>query len=370
MLVSGQAAPNLLAAADDNLRPERAILVVSRRMQAQADALAAVLKELGISVEQRLLSDEHDSESIKRDLLGWFQTLPEEDTFLNATGGTKLMALAALECTGAFRCRSFYVDADTDRLIWLGQTPDPPQKLNERVRLRHYLGAYGIELVDQAAGHDSDPAQQEFIGELLSYYEQYLPGLPQLNALLDRAERNHGLRVDLSAQDQDSKSLERLLRLAESLGMVSLQGNRLSVRDESTLAFLKGGWLERHVYSTVTRLRGSLGIRDCALNLKVRHAGVDNELDVAFLLRNRLHIIECKTGPIASGEGARANEALFKLAENARRLGGIATHAMLVSYHELRPAELRLADLLRIKVVHGRDVRRLSEKLQNWCKGR
>jgi hypothetical protein len=43
---------------------------------------------------------------------------------------------------------------------------------------------------------------------------------------------------------------------------------------------------------------------------------------------------------------------------------------MLVSYRALRDAEMRLAGLLQIEVVHGREVPRLREKIRAWCNGR
>lgn len=370
MLVSAQAAPNLLAAADADLKPERAALVVSGAMQARAEALAKVLGEMGISVEQYRLGDEHDPKAIADNLLEWFEDLSSEDAYLNLTGGTKLMALTALAVAETAQWRSFYVDVDTDHVVWLGRSAPPAQKLKERIGLRHYLGAYGIDIDGDILRGDASKVQQAFVEEVLLYYEHYFHALPHLNRAMDRAERQRSLTVELTDDERDSKALGRLLDFAERRGMVSLESARLHVSDESTRDFLKGGWLERHVFATVTQLQGSLDIRDRALNLKVRQAGVVNELDVAFLLRNRLHVVECKTRNMGADDGERANEALFKLAENGRRLGGLATRGMLVSYRELRDAEIRLARLLQIEVVHGRDVPRLREKLRHWCSGR
>ncbi|MGZ7274545.1 hypothetical protein ACXWPL_09935, partial [Streptococcus pyogenes] len=42
--------------------------------------------------------------------------------------------------------RSFYVDVDTDVVVWLDKTPG--KKLAEQLRLRHYLKSYGFDLSD------------------------------------------------------------------------------------------------------------------------------------------------------------------------------------------------------------------------------
>jgi hypothetical protein len=370
MLVSAQAAPNLLAAADAELKPQRAALVISGPMQARADALAKVLAEIGIEVVQHRLRDEHDPRAVEADLLDWFSPLEGKDVYLNLTGGTKLMALTALAVAEAADWHRFYIDADTDHVVWLGRDAPPARKLNERVRLRHYLAAYGIGIDGELQRREPTEAQRAFLQEVLLYYERYLTALPLLNHALQRAEERNALGVELTETEADSRSLAELLDPARRHGMATLVGTRLAVKDEATRDFLKGGWLEQHVFDTVAQLQGGLGVRDRAVNLRVRHGGVANELDVAFLCRNRLHVIECKTGNLRADDGARANDALFKLAENARRLGGLATRGMLVSYRPLRDSEMRLAGLLQIEVVHGRDVPRLREKLRTWCGGR
>lgn len=367
MLVSAQAAPNLLAAADSDLRPGRAILVTSRAMQARADALAKVLRETGIEVARCALRDEHQPREIEEDLLALARTLDGTDVHLNVTGGTKVMALAALAVAEAAGWTAFYVDVDTDHVVWLGREPLPPRKLNENVRLRHYLRAYGIEIEGELARRSSSPAQQSFIEQMLLFYDRYLPALPLLNAALQRAEDARSLTVELTEAELDSKSLGELLDATQAQGLLSLAGARLKLADEACRDFLKGGWLEQHVFDTVSRVASQLPVRDRAVNVTVRQGAVRNELDVAFLCRNRLHVIECKTANLRSNQGERANEALFKLAENARRLGGLATRSMLISYRGLRDPELRLAQVLQIEVAHGRDVPRLAERMLTWC---
>ena len=60
MLVSEQAAPNLLPALDPTMKPKEAVLLVSQKMVQRAKALQAVLQEVGIKTETVPLPDEHD----------------------------------------------------------------------------------------------------------------------------------------------------------------------------------------------------------------------------------------------------------------------------------------------------------------------
>lgn len=57
LLVSDQAAPSLLPALDPTLKPAEAVLMVSGKMQARADALETVLHEAGVKTTRVALDD-------------------------------------------------------------------------------------------------------------------------------------------------------------------------------------------------------------------------------------------------------------------------------------------------------------------------
>ena len=168
---------------------------------------------------------------------------------------------------------------------------------------------------------------------------------------------------------------DSLLRYFEDAAALSVQGDRIQFASEAACDFVKGGWLELHAIQAVHQVTGSLGIRDKAMGLEVQDVTTQtrNELDIAFMARNRLFVMECKTARIdrPQGQGDRtappkANDTLFKLAENCRRIGGLGTRGMLVSYRKLQPPEMTLAEALGIKVVAGSDIARLPEKLKHW----
>ena len=146
-----------------------------------------------------------------------------------------------------------------------------------------------------------------------------------------------------------------------------MTGNRVVFADDNRRAFAKGGWLEHYVFRVVTGLTGEIGIRDKAANLELTDmGGVKNELDVAFMTRNRLFVIECKTARMDQEKYPKANDTLFKLAEVCRRVGGLGTRGLLASYRPLRDAEKRLAGALGIELVCGADLARLDEKIKTW----
>ncbi len=377
MLVSAQAAANLLPALDPALKPERALLLTSQPMRDQARNLQSVLAEAGVVAEILELPDEHDFGAIQQVLLNWASNCDADDTiWLNATGGTKLMSLAALSVAETAGWRAFYLDLDTDQLNWL---PAPGQSMQHTMskhavqtslRLRHYLMSYGVTIKEVGTQATLAPGHAEFIQALLLKYEAHEPGIGLLNALAQRSEQRSSLTVEFDAQQRDSMSLHQLISCLEREHLATFDGlnARLTFANEAAREFAGGGWIEHHCLHGVQALHGELAIREQAINLQVQGAqDVRNELDIAFLAHNRMHVIECKTRRFSGRDaGERANEALFKLAENARRLGGLGTKAMFVSYRTLNDAEKRLARALNITVVQGSAVAQFKQHLRKW----
>lgn len=90
-----------------------------------------------------------------------------------------------------------------------------------------------------------------------------------------------------------------------------------------------------------------------------------NEIDVACLAENRLHLVECKT-PVWKGAGTPGADALYRLDALADLLGGLQGRAMLVSYLKLPAHVSRRAEDLRIRVCAGDRLPELRADLARW----
>lgn len=364
-LVSAQAAPNLLPVLDPALKPDEVILLVSTKMQHTADSLRAVFTELGVRVRLIALNDEHSYADIEQTLLSVAEDRVGQEILLNLTGGTKLMALVAQSVAQAYGWRSFYVDVDTDAISWLDQKT-PEKKLVEQLRLTHYLKSYGFDLSARPERPQATRQQRDLTQTLITQIGSLEGAITQLNWLTQQAEDRRQLEVRMDTQQQDSRNLEALLRHFETAGVLRVERDTIRFTDEAARSFVKGGWLERHVFDCVCALTGELGIRDKAMNLEVISQEVKNELDIALMARNRLFVIECKTARMDKPEAPKANDTLFKLAENCRRIGGLGTRGMLASYRPLRDSEKKLAQALNIKIVCGQELSDLDGRLRSW----
>lgn len=367
LLVSAQAAPNLLPTLDPALKPQCALLLVTQKMQKQADALARVLKETGIKVDLLEVPNEHDISQLEEVIFSIAERHVPGDLAFNLTGGTKLMALAAQAVASAAQCPTFYVDVDTDEVIWLEDRSRGNVKLTASLRLKHYLQSYGFSISDRQHPHNP-PSYQALQNTLVLNCRNLENALGSLNFLGQVAEDRKTLTVSLDEALLRDMSLDALLRDFENAGVLSRQPNTIRFADDNARFFCKGGWLELHVFQTLTSMQDKIGLRDKASNLVVTDPdGVRNELDVAFLARNRLFAIECKTARMDKPGSTKANDALFKLSENSRRIGGLGTKAMFASFRRLNEPELKLAKALNIRVVCADQLARLDEHLLDWA---
>ena len=370
VLVSQQAAPNLLAALDPALKPAKVVLVVSDKMKERAGSLERVLKEGGVQTHRLRIDDENDYPALESALLELAAARGGESIALNVTGGTKLMALAAQSIALAAGWSVFYVNADTDEVIWLGQQAGQRQRLTEQLRLRHYLMGYGFELGSSSPRMPADERLEALIQTLLLQIGSLEKPLGQLNWLAQQAEDRRALTVTLDSRLSYDPGLTALLLQCEDAGVLTTTGAAITFPDEARRGFAKGGWLEHHMHRVVSAQGKAMGLRDLAVNLEVTDVGgVTNELDLVFLTRNRLFIVECKTARMDKPQAPKANDTLFKLAEIVRRVGGLGARGMLASYRPLRDSEQRLARALNIELVCGPELFRLPQRLQRWLNG-
>ena len=147
--------------------------------------------------------------------------------------------------------------------------------------------------------------------------------------------------------------------------------NTLSVSRKDARTFANGGWLEFYTNSQLNSLKSEGVIQDSAhLNLQIQRSGstIRNEVDVCFMAKNRLHIIECKTKRMTGkGTDQMAADTVYKL-DSISELGGLGTKSMLVSDRPLRDPDLKRAKDLRIKVLDAQKLQTLKSELKEWIR--
>ena len=373
-LVSQQATPNLAPILASEFRPREVVLMVSRQMRQQADALAVVLQKYGVACEQIAIDDPYDIAKMTEQFLNLVVARESELIGLNVTGGTKPMAIAAQE---AFRLADkpvFYVHPETNAIQFLTvgfETLTLPSKM----RIEDYLSAHGYGIVGELQRQTTSGSSLKRLTDTLALnVVSFGRAIGSMNSLANKAQQGdmrggHQIReacldVEVDVGLLGDPGWLKLADLFAEAGVLKLVGNKLHFMDADTRFYANGGWLEDHVFE-VSR---AMTLQDCALNVRVKNMfGIghsENEIDVALLSRNRLHLIECKTRNFLR-EGTHGADALYKL-DSLAALGGLNTRCLLVSYRELGAADKQRAKDLRVKTVEAHQLRDLKNQLQSW----
>jgi hypothetical protein len=349
-LVSAQATPNLLPVLDEAWRPKTVVLACSAQMKEAAQALRSVIQTKcpGLKVDTLELPNAYDYAELQDAFLNYLAEHADDNIALNVTGGTKLMAVAAQEVFRSAGKPVFYVNVETDEILTIGHKA-ASQPLRAKLKVHEMLRAHGYSVTTQDQPQITRELR-DLTARLIDHVASAGRALGTFNALA-RAARDHHLRAEMTPAQQDSRALGDIVALFEEAGLVRIQGNSLIFKNEDARFFANGGWLESHVFEALQSLRSQTdGLSDVALGVRVSFAGSagknqnndKNEIDVAFLYRNTLHLIECKTANLAqvgTGEDNKATEAIYKM-ESLLKLGGLRTRGMVVDYRgELAKSE-------------------------------
>ena len=349
-LVSAQATPNLLPVLDENWRPQRVVLACSAQMKEAAQNLRQVIqtKGGGIVVDLLDLPDAYDYAALSDAFLSYLAEHADENIALNVTGGTKLMAVAAQEVFRSAGKPVFYVNLESDEVLVIGEKASS-QPLRAKLKVHEMLGAHGYRVSTQQQPQIGRELR-DLTARLIDHVASAGRALGALNALA-RAARDNKLRAELTPSQQDSRALGEIVALFADAGLLRQHGSALIFKSEESRAFANGGWLEAHVFEALQSLRSQVeGVSDVAMGVRISFAGGTakpqgndrNEIDVAFLYRNTLHLIECKTANLAqagNADDSKATEAIYKM-ESLQKLGGLRTRGMVVDYRgELAKSE-------------------------------
>lgn len=371
-MVSKQAAPNLLPLLDDDLKPEKVVLLVTPQMQEVANHLEQVIKPRGIKVIQQDFVIHDNFAEMESQLISFIENEPANEIALNVTGGTKWMAIAAQEVFRMNGSAVFYVNVEDDKVLFLNGSP-ASHTLSQRIDLKNYIQAYGYEFRQKTHASGLPAHLKDLCQQLVLKVEEWQGAIGQLNLLASEAERKNSLTVSLGPLiKQQDPQLSVLLNECLTAGVLKKQKqDEITFSDVTSRSFANGGWLEDYVNSTLNSLKAEGVIQDTPkLNQHIQRIGgtSHNEVDVCFMARNRLHLIECKTKRMSGkGTAEMAADTAYKL-DSISDLGGLGTKSMLISYRPLNKADQQRAKDLRIKVVQGEQIQQLKSTLREWIK--
>lgn len=343
-IVTEQPLANLIPILQE--KPERIALAVSMSMEAEAARFLKVLNYAGWPKECVERFDNlpaSNYEAIGQRALEIEEALvtdyPEASIVYNATGGTKLMALAFMDVFGSGANRVLYADTGHGHIasIFPRQAPIPMESV---MNLEIYLKVQGKTLRNR---DDNDKALVERMQSRKQATKFLAENATDLEGLIGQFNRTFAPVNDGSTQlvTLELKNPPRgpwleALRKLEKGGVITAGESieQWTPVSSEAINYLSGGWLEEYAWFIARDCQ----VDDVALSLKFTddyqaNADIRNEIDVAVLHRNRLMLIECKTGNV--NRDGKDQDIVYKLHSLVEDVGGRLGNGMLVSFQQL-----------------------------------
>jgi hypothetical protein len=322
LLASGENLPNLIPAiaslpGDAQFKADKVLILTSQTMRQKAEILQKGL--LFARIQDVVIHDEdcpaHDLDVIH----AWASRRAEEITVryegmrhvLNITGGNKLMTVAFLLAFQESNTEIVYCDTENDCIeyVW-GDKTQITLPVNV-LKLETCLAAQGYALQEKET---TDVESILHRAELTRKLVASAPTIQDLIYTLNRTrfwtestnERNY-LRTELKKPNAIEQNL---LQDMQTLGLLTAQ---MTYQDLLADKYLRGGWLEEWCWIVgheLTKAAPGKGLDETrfAIGQKIVPLITDeqqevedkigNELDAVYIHRNRMLLLECKTGAI------------------------------------------------------------------------
>ncbi|AUI85741.1 hypothetical protein BS333_04795 [Vibrio azureus] len=358
----------------DNRTVSKHIVFIGDKHQADMyERLSTVLEQRGITTEFFEIPSAVNTSLIKQSIHKLARDLHDrgEEVKLNASCGLRHRLLSVYEVFRTYRWPIFVVEPNSDKLCWLYPDGQEDTQVEDHITISDYLTIFGAR---GEFNHTELPPQLDHklyqLGERWASNALELgPGLATLNYLATTCRKEQRLDVELSEKQQGYRELNMLLSDLVAAQIATYEKGILTFINEDARRFSNGEWLETLVHSTVKQIQDSMPtIQDRSLNVQVyrKHgeSEVRNELDVATVVNNKLHIIECKT----KGMRDDGDDTLYKLESLRDLLGGLQARAMLVSFRPLRHNDITRAEDLGLALIGPDELKDLKTHLGQWFK--
>lgn len=375
-LVSDQILPNVIATRV--LKPDTVHLVVSASMREQATRLKRLLEKTNVTVHVHHDAPVRRIGELRDFALGLISNLEslygDRGLVLNATGGTKPMALSFVQAFTALSASApiVYVNTEAGVIEWLDDSGGVAMNIPSILDIPDYMAAYGITyrcaISDNAEATDVIIGRKPLTKSMAKEAAEDDRWVGALNYVLKDVLDDDGDTLALPVVTPERPlpgAARRVLHHAEEFGLVTIGGEGgFTVLSVDAARYLRGGWLEEYAWHTAR----DAGLDDVRLSVTFtwdgnRREPARNEMDVVIVHGNRMMLIECKTANITD----RTAQTLYKLESLGRNAGGLYGRQLLLSARGLRDDEVERARAQHVEVLQGGEVTKLRDSLLQWA---
>lgn len=374
-LLSEQMLPNLISVLHE--QPDRVLALTTPAFRQQVKLFEQVTGTPHAMIAFDAYAFADDLKSLQRLLA---KQEADADIAIHFTGGTKIMAMAAvLGAIAESTSRSFrllYLDTQRTQFEVIRVGPDRAISLPKAnpvvfsIPAAAYLGLHGERIVSCCSEPDA-AMQSRYDAARLLLKEECDGFFNKQKCLFDEKGRKTLSSGELHFSSRNRKTKEPLgsgtLKWDKSGARIKTpSGIVMEVDGPNAAPFFAGGWLEEYCFTTLLSA-GTFNEVLCNVKLDLKPETKErlrredlfkNEIDVVVTRGLRAALIECKAGNITQDH-------IYKLVALRDYLLGSFGKAVLVSRCPLNPAVHEKALDLKVEVLTGNKIRQIDKYLKN-----
>ena len=387
VIVTGQAQANLIPILQ--FKPDKVVLLISSKMGDQANNFKKNLVKFGNYTEEDVI--EFDLPDADLELIGLkgleiFEELknrfPAYRMKYNVTGGNKLMVLGLYEAFRGEISEVFYTDMAHDRIEVVLPRESPSIPIKHVLSIKGYLLSMG-----QQYRRSSDQSWEErarhrknvtkHLGKHAEKLEKFFSAINSMaHDAVTHPKRGGVQQIDNPDQEfsfgpfKDWKEALDLCKQAELCEWDPSVPEKVCFNSLDAALFLSGGWLEEYVWHLLSDLQPVEVLANVEFTaLKSPKDDVRNEIDSMAVHKNRLLIVECKSGNLKKRK-EKTTDILYKMNTLKERSAGFFGESCLVSAQKPDDSALKRAKEYQIEVFYGAQLKKdLKDYFGRWVGG-
>lgn len=318
-IIGGQTQPNILLAKEINHKVgsiDQLVLVFSAFTKVQFERIKEACEELGASViPVEVIED--DIIDIQNKLSHKMRIEDEDEIYVNITGGTKIMSIGVYDFFEKYSAKILYVvlGKNTYHQVF-PRVKNKTSEFSYALNLEEYFTGYGVAISNIKSIHSlSKPEDktQHFFEIARRFGTKEWEKIDLIRRGFDgKTYRGKSISRGEGSSNDEIELREQIFSFLDEIGF---QYDKAQTLSKSETKYLTGDWFEEYVYGQLkTILKLDPTHWGTGLQIKIANNGseVSNELDLAIMLRNELHIIECKTRFTTTDGSSILTETLYK----------------------------------------------------------
>lgn len=267
----------------------------------------------------------------------------EAKFFVDISCGTKIMSVSVYEFFKEYTSEIFYINAQKEsyRKVYPGNQREE-MKFTYKIPLDAYLKAYGVEI--------KKSKETCYRSELLNNFFKLYENLDNRKIL--------GLVRRINNEEHPNNRNTPYFRV-NSIPGLKLLCNCLEIHDEllttKQIEYLSGVWFEEYLFNWLKEVIFESRVMSCNIVNKVNN--VPNELDLAFIYKNSLYIIEAKTN--MQGKRGLEKDTLYK-SKALEKNFGLRTNTIIATLDKDLPQKksfLNRAELMGVDLMFEDDLK-------------